>query len=409
MAEQRYVVVGAGLAGAKAVEAIREAGGEGPVTLVGEEPDRPYERPPLSKDLLLGKKDREVAFVHPAEWYAGRDVDLRTGTRATGLDRDTRVVELADGKRVRYDRLLLATGSSPRRLDVPGADLDGIAYLRRLDQAESLRDMLRRGGSVVVVGGGWIGLEVAAAARHHGAEVTIVEPQPTPLHGVLGSEVGEAFARLHRDHGVEVRTGEGVERIEGSGGRVTGVRTSSGAVLPADLVVVGVGVRPNTELAEAAGLAVDNGVLVDEQLRTSDPAIFAAGDVANAAHPLLGARLRVEHWANASNQGAAAGRSMVGAGEPYAKLPYFYTDQYALSMEYHGHASGRDQVVLRGRPLDGPEEGGWFAFWLRGGQVHAGMNVNDWEAAGEIKRLVRERATVAPARLADPAVPLGEL
>lgn len=405
MAEQRYVVVGAGLAGARAVEAIREAGGEGPVTLVGEEPDRPYERPPLSKDLLQGTKDRDAAFVHPPGWYAEHDVDLRTGTRATGLDRDARLVELADGERVGYDRLLLATGSSARRLEVPGAGLDGIAYLRRLDEAEWLRDELRRRGSVVVVGGGWIGLEVAAAARHHGAEVTIVEPQPTPLHGVLGSEVGEVFARLHRDHGVDVRTGEGVERMEGPGGRVTGVRTSSGAVLPADLVVVGVGARPNTELAEAAGLEVDNGVLVDDQLRTADPAVFAAGDVANAAHPLLGARLRVEHWATASNQGAAAGRSMVGAGEPYAKLPYLYTDQYDLSMEYHGHASGADQVVLRGEPLAGP----WYAFWLRDGRVRAGMNVNDWDAAGEIKRLVRERPTVDPARLADPAVPLGEL
>jgi 3-phenylpropionate/trans-cinnamate dioxygenase ferredoxin reductase subunit len=316
------------------------------------------------------------------------------------------VVELAGGERVAYDRVLLATGSSPRRLDVAGGDLEGIRYLRRMGQAEQLRDTLAGGGSLVVVGGGWIGLEVAAAARHHGVEVVLVEPQPTPLYGVLGRRVGEVFSALHRDHGVDLRTGLGVDAFEGDGGRVTGVRTSDGSVIEAGLVLVGVGIVPNTRLAERAGLEVDNGVIVDEMLRTSDADVFAAGDVANAYNPLLGARVRVEHWANAANQGKAAGASMAGAGEPYAKLPYFFTDQYDLSMEYHGHVDreGADDVVLRGDPTDGP----WYAFWLRQGRVLAGMNVNDWDAADEIKRLARERVEVDPAALADPATPLAD-
>jgi 3-phenylpropionate/trans-cinnamate dioxygenase ferredoxin reductase subunit len=405
-ADTTYVIVGASLAGAKAAEAVRAAGYDGRLVLIGDERERPYERPPLSKELLKGEKPREKAFVHEEGWYAEHDVDLRLGTAATALHREDRVVELAGGERVAYDRVLLATGSSPRRLDVAGGDLEGIRYLRRMGQAEQLRDTLAGGGSLVVVGGGWIGLEVAAAARHHGVEVVLVEPQPTPLYGVLGRRVGEVFSALHRDHGVDLRTGLGVDAFEGDGGRVTGVRTSDGSVIEAGLVLVGVGIVPNTRLAERAGLEVDNGVIVDEMLRTSDADVFAAGDVANAYNPLLGARVRVEHWANAANQGKAAGASMAGAGEPYAKLPYFFTDQYDLSMEYHGHVDreGADDVVLRGDPTDGP----WYAFWLRQGRVLAGMNVNDWDAADEIKRLARERVEVDPAALADPATPLAD-
>jgi 3-phenylpropionate/trans-cinnamate dioxygenase ferredoxin reductase subunit len=405
-ADTTYVIVGASLAGAKAAEAVRAAGYDGRLVLIGDERERPYERPPLSKELLKGEKPREKAFVHEEGWYAEHDVDLRLGTAATALHREDRVVELAGGERVAYDRVLLATGSSPRRLDVAGGDLEGIRYLRRMGQAEELRDTLAGGGSLVVVGGGWIGLEVAAAARHHGVEVVLVEPQPTPLYGVLGRRVGEVFSALHRDHGVDLRTGLGVDAFEGDGGRVTGVRTSDGSVIEAGLVLVGVGIVPNTRLAERAGLEVDNGVIVDEMLRTSDADVFAAGDVANAYNPLLGARVRVEHWANAANQGKAAGASMAGAGEPYAKLPYFFTDQYDLSMEYHGHVDreGADDVVLRGDPTDGP----WYAFWLRQGRVLAGMNVNDWDAADEIKRLARERVEVDPAALADPATPLAD-
>jgi 3-phenylpropionate/trans-cinnamate dioxygenase ferredoxin reductase subunit len=321
-------------------------------------------------------------------------------------------VALSDGDDLSYDRLLLTTGSSPRTLDVPQADLDGIHYLRRVGQSENLRDAFGNGGRIAVVGAGWIGLEVTAAARRHGVEVTLIEPQPTPLHAVLGEEIGAVFGQLHRDHGVDLRTSTGVEGFEGSGGRVTGVRTSTGDVVAADLVVVGVGIRPNVELAQVAGLEVDNGVLVDELLQTSDPSIWAAGDVANAINPLLGTRVRVEHWANADGQGKAAGRSMAGRGEPYAKLPYFFTDQYDLSMEYHGYVSARedafraDRVVLRGTPS---ENEGWLAFWLAGRRVLAGMNVNDWDSADGIKKLARARVEVDPDRLADPGVPLDEV
>jgi 3-phenylpropionate/trans-cinnamate dioxygenase ferredoxin reductase component len=411
-ADQTYVIVGASLAGARAAEALRDAGFDGRIVLVGEEPDRPYERPPLSKEILLGKADREKAYVHPETWYVEHQVDLRLGTEATAIDREGKVVALSAGDDVSYDRLLLATGSSPRTLDVPQADLDGIHYLRRVGQSENLRDAFGNGGRIAVVGAGWIGLEVTAAARRHGVEVTVIEPQPHPLNAVLGEEIGAVFGQLHRDHGVDLRTSTGVEGFEGSGGRVTGVRTSTGDVVQADLVVVGVGIRPNVELAEVAGLAVDNGVLVDELLQTSDPSIWAAGDVANAINPLLGTRVRVEHWANADGQGKAAGRSMAGRGEPYAKLPYFFTDQYDLSMEYHGFVSPgddafrADRVVLRGTPS---ENEGWVAFWLAGSRVLAGMNVNDWDAADGIKKLVRAKAEVDPERLADPGVPLDEV
>jgi 3-phenylpropionate/trans-cinnamate dioxygenase ferredoxin reductase subunit len=410
MADRTYVIVGASLAGAKSAESLRESGFDGRVLLVGDERERPYERPKLSKEILKGDKPREKAFVHEEGWYDEHDVELRLGTAVTALHREEHQVELAGGERIGYDKVLLATGSSPRRLEVSGGDLDGIHYLRRIGESERLRDALTAGGSLVVVGGGWIGLEVAAAARHHGADVVLVEPQPTPLYGVLGSEVGEVFADLHRRHGVDLRTGLGVDGFEGEGGTVTGVRTSDGTVHEASRVVVGVGIRPNTLLAEQAGLEVDNGVVVDELLQTSDPDVYAAGDVANAWNTLLATRLRIEHWANAGSQGTAAGRSMVGRGEPNAKLPYFFTDQYSLSMEYHGYVprDAGDQVVLRGDPQADPE-GSWLAFWLGGGRVLAGMNVNDWDAADAIKRLARARATVDPARLADPDVPLDEV
>jgi 3-phenylpropionate/trans-cinnamate dioxygenase ferredoxin reductase component len=406
-ADQSYVIVGASLTGAKAAEAMRDAGFDGRVVLVGDERDRPYERPPLSKGYLLGKDAREKMFVHDEQWYGDHNVDLRLGSTVTGLHRSSQEIELAGGERVGYDKLLLATGSSPRKLQVPGADLAGVHYLRRVGDSEALRELFSHGGSVVVIGAGWIGLEVAAAARHHDVGVTVIEPQPAPLHAALGREVGDIFAALHRDHGVDVRTGVGVKAIEGSDGKVTGVTTSTGDVVSADAVVVGVGVKPNVRLAEAAGLTVEVGIVVDEMLKTSDDAIWAAGDVASAWHPLLEQRVRVEHWANASGQGKAAGASMAGKGEPYAKLPYFFTDQYDLGMEYHGHvgAQGYDDVVLRGDVSSGE----WLAFWLRDGKVLAGMNVNIWDASDEIKALARGRVAVDRDRLADIDVPLADL
>jgi len=406
-ANQSYVIVGASLAGAKAAEAMRDAGFDGSVVIVGDERELPYERPPLSKGYLLGKDAREKAFVHAEEWYGDHDVALRLGTTVTGLHRSAHEIELSGGERIAYDKLLLATGSSPRKLQAPGADLAGVHYLRRIGDSEALRETFAGGGSLVVVGAGWIGLEVAAAARHYGVDVTVLEPQPTPLHAALGREVGDIFAALHRDHGVDVRTGSGVTSIEGSDGRVTGVTTSSGEVVAADNVVVGVGVKPNVRLAEAAGLDVEVGIVVDEMLQTSDDAIWAAGDVASAWHPLFEARVRVEHWANASGQGKAAGAVMAGKGEPYAKLPYFFTDQYDLGMEYHGlvDAQGYDDVVVRGDVSSGE----WLAFWLRDGRVLAGMNVNIWDASDAIKALARGRVAVSRDRLADVDVPLTDL
>ena len=406
--EQTYLIVGASLAGAKAAQSLRDAGAVGRVVLVGDETERPYERPPLSKGYLIGKDERDKIYVHPEDWYAGHEVELRLGTTVTGLDRSRGEVELAGGERLGYDRLLLATGASPRRLDLPGGELEGIHYLRRAEDSDVLREAFAAGGRLVVVGAGWIGLEVAAAAREHGVEVTVVEPQPTPLHAVLGPEVGRLFGRLHRAHGVDLRTGTGVQGFEGSAGRVTGVVTSGGTVVPADRVVVGVGIRPNTQLAEAAGLDLAlGGVAVDELLRSSDPSIWAAGDVASALNPLFGERVRVEHWANASNQGKAAGLSMAEHGEPYAKLPYFFTDQYDLGMEYHGWVGpdGYDDVVLRGDP----ESGEWLAFWLAGGHVLAGMTVNVWDQGDPVKAMARARTVVDRTRLADPDVPLTEL
>ena len=398
-----FVVVGAGLAGAKAAETLREEGFDGPVVLVGAEPERPYERPPLSKQYLLGHADRDSAFVHDAGWYAEHDVELRTGVRATRLDPAAHRLTLDTGEELGYARLLLATGASPRRLPVPGADLDGVRYLRTLADADRLRTDLAGGGRrVVVVGAGWIGLEVAAAARSHGNTVTVVEPQPTPLHAVLGAEMGRVFARLHRDHGVELLTDTVVREIRGSGGRATTVVTDGHAGLPADLVVVGVGVVPDSRLAAAAGLEVDNGVVVDEALRSSAPDVHAAGDVAAAFHPLYGRHVRVEHWANALHQGPAAARSMLGQEVVFDRVPYFFTDQYELGMEYSGLAGPGDTVVCRGDP-DG---GAFIAFWTADGRVTAGMNVDVWDVTAPIQQLIRSRRQVQPARLADPDTPL---
>ncbi|MDO3705067.1 FAD-dependent oxidoreductase [Micromonospora sp. C28SCA-DRY-2] len=406
MTEQApIVIVGAGLAGARAAQTLREEGYDGDVVLLGEEAERPYERPALSKGLLLGTAGRDSVHVHDAGWYPEHHVDLRTGTRVTGLDRESRTVETADGQRLRYASLLLATGARARTLAVPGADLDGVLRLRTLADSDRLGAALVDGAQVVIVGAGWIGLEVAAAARARGAAVTVVEVGELPLHRVLGDRLATVFADLHRDHGVTFRFRAQVRQFEGTG-RVSAVRLADGTALPADLVVVAVGVRPATDLAEQAGLAVDDGVLVDDTLRTGDPHIWAAGDLANAHHPLLGTRVRVEHWANALHSGPAAARGMLGRPVSYDRLPYFYTDQYELGMEYTGHAppGSYDRVVVRG------DLGGEFvAFWTARGRVLAGMNVNVWDVTDPIKELIRSRRPVDPDRLADPAVALDSL
>jgi 3-phenylpropionate/trans-cinnamate dioxygenase ferredoxin reductase subunit len=403
-AERTFVIVGAALAGAKAAETLRAEGYDGRLVLVGSEAVRPYERPPLSKEYLRGEAGREKVYVHDEDFYAGHDVELRLGTTAVSLDTAQREVALDDGERLRYDSLLLTTGAQPRRLAIPGGDLDGVMYLRSVEDSDELRERLGRGGSVVVVGAGWIGCEVAASARQLGLDVAVVEPASVPLERVLGAEVGACYRDVHADHGVRMLLGTGVEAFEGAGA-VERVRTSDGRGLDCDLVVVGIGVEPRTGLAAQSGIAVSDGILVDELLRTDAPGVFAAGDVASAHHPFYGERIRVEHWANALNQGPAAARAMLGAATPYDRLPYFFSDQYDVGMEYSGHARTWDRVVFRGDPASRE----FIAFWLAGQHVLAAMNVNVWDVTEDLQRLIRERAVVDDRRLADADVPLAEL
>jgi 3-phenylpropionate/trans-cinnamate dioxygenase ferredoxin reductase subunit len=398
-----FAIVGGGLAGAKAAETLRGEGFDGRIVLIGDEPERPYERPPLSKGYLAGKDEREKAFVHGEDFYASNDIELRTGTRVSAIHPPGLEVVLEDSERIEFDRLLLTTGAEPRRLDLPGADLPGVLYLRTLADSDRLRDELARKPRVAVIGAGWIGCEVAATAREAGCEVAMVDMAELPLERVLGAEVGGVFRDLHVAHGVEMHLGARLEAFEGDG-RVERVRLAGGTI-DADLVVVGVGVTPRTQLAHDAGLEVDNGIVVDDRLATREGVIFAAGDVANAWHPLFGHRIRVEHWANALNQGPAAARNMLGTGEPYERVPYFFSDQYDLGMEYSGYAPSWDEVVFRGDPAGGE----FIAFWLKGGRVLAGMNVNVWDVTDPIQALVRSGRQVDPGALTDTGTDLSEL
>ncbi|RFU83300.1 NAD(P)/FAD-dependent oxidoreductase [Streptomyces triticagri] len=415
-ADQTFVIVGGGLAGAKAAETLRAEGFTGRVILICDERDHPYERPPLSKGYLLGKEARDSVFVHERAWYARANVELHLGQPVVHIDREGKAVHLGDGATVRYDKLLLATGAEPRRLDIPGTDLAGVHHLRRLAHAERLRGVLaslgRDNGHLVIAGAGWIGLEVAAAAREYGAEVTVVEPEQTPLFAVLGPEVGRLFADLHGEHGVRFHFGARLTEIVGQDGLVLSVRTDDGDEHLAHDVLAAIGAAPRSALAESAGLelvdrAHGGGIAVDAALRTSDPDIYAAGDVAAVQHPLYDSRLRVEHWANALNGGPAAARSMLGQDTSYARVPYFFSDQYDVGLEFSGWApqGSYDQVVLRGDVAKRE----FIAFWLADGQVLAGMNVNVWDVTEPIQTLIRNRARPDVARLADPTVPLTEL
>jgi 3-phenylpropionate/trans-cinnamate dioxygenase ferredoxin reductase subunit len=405
-----FVIIGASLAGAKAAETLRAEGFDGRIVLVGEEIERPYERPPLSKGYMLGKDSRDKAFVHDESWYAEHDVELMLGRRATNLDAGARTVTLDGVAQLAYDKLLLATGSRVRTLSVPGAELSDVRYLRTFDEADVLLERLRAGGQVLVVGAGWIGLEVAAAAREHGCSVTVVETDSLPLRRVIGDEVATVFRDLHVAHGVEFRFGAGVREFGTLGGRLTHAVLDDDTEVPADLVLAGIGIRPATELAEAAGLAVDNGVVTDAALRTANPDVYACGDVASFEHPLIGERIRVEHWSNALNGGPAAARSMLGQPVSYDRVPYFFTDQYDLGMEYAGWApqGSYDSVVFRG-DVAARE---FLAFWIKGGRVLAGMNVNIWDVQDDIQALVKAGfagQAVDPSRLADDSVPLPDL
>ena len=397
-------IIGASLAGAKAAEALRKEGYDGRIVMFGDEPRLPYLRPPLSKEYLRGESPFDKTLVHPPAWYDEQRIELNLATPVRALDSATHEVVLADGHRLAFDRLLIATGSSPRRLTIPGNGLAGVHYLRTVEDADAIRDAAVGAHRVVVIGGGWIGAEVAASMRQLGLPVTVVAPGSVLLERVLGTEVGTVYRDLHAEHGVELVMNQRAAAFRGTN-KVESVEIADGTRIQGDLVVVGVGAQPRTELAAEAGLDVGDGIFVDEHLQTSVPGIFAAGDVASAWHPLLGSRIRVEHWDNARRQGRAAARNMLGMAEPYVRIPYFYSDQYDLSMEYAGFASAWDQVVFRGEPADRE----FVAFWLGDGRVVAGMNANVWKVNDAIAALVGSRGKVAIERLSDPAVALDDL
>jgi 3-phenylpropionate/trans-cinnamate dioxygenase ferredoxin reductase subunit len=402
------VIVGASLAGATAAKTLRQEGFGGSIRLFGAEAHCPYLRPPLSKGYLAGDDDRASLDVESASWYRDNDVDVRLRTRIVAVDPGAASVTTDTGEVFGYDAVLLATGSAPRRLTVPGADLRGVHYLRTLDESERLRKALAQGDRrVVLVGSGWIGMEVAATARTLGNEVTILERDPIPLAVALGDELGTYFADLHTRNGVRIRPSVVVDSIVGENGRVAGVRLAGGDVVPADVVVVGIGAVPQIDLARAAGLEIDNGVVVDASLQTGDSRVFAAGDIANAYHPIAQQRLRSEHWANAISGGAVAARSMLGQRAVHDEIPYFYTDQFDLGMEYAGFAplTKEADIVYRGDRSSGE----FVAFWMLGSRVVAGMNVNVWDVNDDIQTLVRSGTPVDLAALRDPSVPLADV
>ena len=404
MTDRTIVIVGASLAGAKAAEAARSSGFDGRVVLIGKEYELPYERPPLSKAVLRGEVAPETARVHAAGFYAANDIELLTGRSVEALDVGAGRVTLDGAEHVPFSAAVLATGAAPRRLDIPGADLAGVHYLREVGDAARLGDAVRGAGRVAVIGAGWIGSEVAASARQMGAEVVLIDPAAVPLRRVLGDEIGEVFRSLHADNGVQLRMGTGVVELRGTG-RVEQVVLTNGETEAADVIVIGVGVLPRVGLAEAAGLKVDNGIVVDEHLESSAPGVYAAGDVASAWHPHYRQRLRVEHWANALNQGVTAGTNAAGGTEIYTRLPYFFSDQFDLGLEYVGYSEPGDTVVVRGNR----DEREFIAFWQRDGVVTAAMNVNIWDVVEDLKEIVLSGRVLDAGRLADPAVALAEL
>ena len=401
---RRFLVIGASLAGAKAAETLRSEGFEGRVVLLGEESIRPYERPALSKGYLQGSTTEDKLYVHEPDFYRSHDIELRLATHVQALDTDQKAVVVDSGERIPYDAVLLTTGATPRRLMVPGADLPGVHYLRDLEDANRLRQAIARANHVVVIGAGWIGCEVAASARQLGADVAMVEAGRLPLVRVLGQELGEFYRDLHRERGVKLFFEAQVEALRGTD-HVESVHLGDGTNLAADVVVVGVGVDPRTELAEGAGLALQNGVVTDEYLATSVANVWAAGDIANAWHPLFARRIRLEHWSSALHQGPVAARNMLGAAVSYDRVPYFFSDQYDVGMEYSGYAPDWDEVIFRGDV----SKREFVAFWLKENRLLAGMNVNVWGVSDTIAALVASGAPLDPNALANPNVELSTL
>jgi 3-phenylpropionate/trans-cinnamate dioxygenase ferredoxin reductase component len=401
---QTMVVVGANLAGGAAVSTLREEGFEGRVVLIGDEPDPPFERPPLSKEYLRGEKEFEATLLRPPVWYEESSVDLRLGQRANRIDPASRLVELEGGESVAYDRLLIATGGRNRRLQVPGHDLEGIFELRTRADADRIRAEAGPGRRAVVVGAGFIGCEVAASLRQMGVEVEVVEIFDAPLLRVVGSEVGKVYEGIHRDHGVTFHFRDDVASFEGRG-KVEEVVTRRGARIGCDFVVVGIGIVPSTDLVDETPVQVENGIVVDEFCRTNVDVIYAAGDVANHHHPVFGRRIRVEHWDNALKQGANAARNMMGRGEVFEDPHWFWSDQYEFNLQYVGFASDWDQFVVRGS-LD---ERDFLGFYLKEGLVQAAIGVNRGKEVRRAAAVIRRRRLVDPGALRDEDVDVRKL
>ena len=398
------VIVGASLAGGVAANTLREQGYDGPIVLVGSEPVAPYERPPLSKEYLRGEQPFEKALVKSPDHWSTINVETRLGVTAERIDTEGRAVVLADGTTVPYEKLLITTGARTRKIPAPGADLDGVMDLRTVADADRIRAAIEGSGSAVVVGLGFIGAEVTASLKQSGLDVTAVEFAPVPLNRVLGEDIGRALAGLHADNGVHTIFQDSVASFEGSG-RVEAVVTAEGKRLPCDVAVVGVGVQPNVEIAAGSPIEVDNGILVDEFCRTNVEGIYAAGDVANHQHPLFGRRMRVEHWQNAMRQGAAAAKSMLGTGEPYAEVHWFWSDQFDANLQYAGHHMAWDELVVRGSIPDR----NFIAFYISGGLIDAAVALNRGKELRRAMALVKARKPIDSEKLRDEDVDLKSL
>lgn len=398
------VIIGGGLTGATAAQTLRDEGYEGTITIVADEAQIPYQRPPLSKGFLAGKEGEDALLPLPASWYPEKNVTVLTGTSATAIDPATHTITLTDGTALAYDKALIATGAAPRHIPFTGVELAGVHTFRTWADALALQELLSGGGkNLVMIGSGWIGMEIAATARELGNEVTLLGLEEVPLSVAIGNTLGAVFQKRHEEAGVKFVLPASAAEIRGSNGHVSEVLTTTGQRLLADVVIVAIGVAPNTALASDAGLAINNGIEVSASLQTSDSDIFAAGDVANALHPVTGQYARSEHWANAIASGKVAAKSMLGLPAALADIPYFYTDQFDLGMEYSGYAAlTKDaEIVVRGS-LESRE---FVAFWVLEGRVVAGMNVNVWDVQDAIKELISSRRIVDTQALADPQTP----
>lgn len=399
-----FVIVGANLTGGAAATTLRTEGFEGRIVLIGEEPHPPYERPPLSKEYLRGDATAEGTLLHPASWYGENDVELLMGVRAQSIDPDARTVRLADGRPIRYDKVLIATGGRNRRPALSGNDLEGIQDLRTIEDADSIKGEAEAGRKAVVVGAGFIGCEVAASLRQRGVEVEVVEILETPLQRGVGPDVGRVFEGIHRDHGVTFHFGHGVERFEGTG-RVEAVVAGSGKRIGCDFVVIGVGIEPNLGVVEGTGVRIDDGIVVDQLCRTNVEGIYAAGDVANHWHPIFERRVRVEHWDNALKQGAAAARAMMGSEAPFDDPHWFWSDQYDHNLQSIGLVFDGDEMVIRGSL----EERSFLAFYMKDGLLRAAVGLNRGRDVRRCGPLIRARRPLDPDALRDEDVDLKRL